>query len=156
MKHLGYGLCIMLGLTTFAHAENELRTFSMAAYSLTLPADVIVSNRYGDDYTIYDFRTRERYLFSAFVGNFPNTAIMPIPAQTESFSFQFYPQQQAQYWSCGEKKKWKCLRKELYFPQVDYASSVQFFYDEVSPAAAAIANSIIKTLQAPAPLDAKR
>lgn len=146
----------MLAWFSCAQAGDDVIPFSMDTYSLMLPTDVIVSNRYGDDYTIYDFRTRERYLFSAFVGNFPNTSIMSIPAQTESFYFDNYPQQQAQYWNCGDKEKWKCLRKELYFPKVDYASSVQFFYDEVSPTAATIANSIIKTLQAPVPIDPTR
>ena len=146
----------MLVVWSVAHAKDNTIPFSMDSYSLTLPADVIVSNRYGEDYTIYDFRTRERYLFSAFVGNFPTTSIMTVPAQTDSFSFDNYPQQRAPYWSCGDRKQWKCLRKELYFPDNDGASSVQFFYDEVSPIAAGMANKIIKTLKSPVALDARR
>ena len=146
----------LLSAVTVTQAREELIPFSMDSYSLMLPADVIVSNRYGEDFTIYDFRTRERYLFSAFVGNFPNTSIMTVPAGAETFSFDNYPQQQAPYWNCGDKKQWKCLRKELYFPANDGASSVQFFYDEVSPVAAGMANTIIKTLKSPVAIDMGR
>lgn len=143
-------LILVMVMPEQAFSADKL--FYMGGFSLMLPADVIVSNRYGVDYHIYDFRTHERYLFSIYIGGF-KTSTITRPAVTETFALDNYPDTKIPYWPCGDQLQWRCARAELPFilSSDGYPYTLQFFYEYDSVTGSRIANEIFKTLQAPAP-----
>lgn len=130
--------------------ENELK-FDAGAYVLKIPEKLKVYTFFRNDYWLFNVAKDGQYLFTIYIGNFPNTLLFEEDPKINQTSFKLdnYPDIDVPMWSCAVYNQLKCSQTVLIFPRDGATNTIQLFYSNLTPEMAQLSNSIIQTIKGP-------
>jgi|GEM_PF-7122476 len=138
----------LIDLSPTFDVENELK---LGVYVLKIPEKLRVYTFFREDYWLYNVTKDGNYLFSIYIGNFPNTSLFKedLRLNQTSYKLDYYPDIDVPEWSCAIYNQLKCSQIELFFNRGGGGDVIQFFYGNLTSETAQLSNSIIQTIKGP-------